>query len=456
MKILKSILFPEMQQSPSPGRGRTVLTPPTRRAGTDTTDPRREGTELGGDATTPRRMASPARGGSPTPVRNLFPASPESRGDSKKGDVVSGVGSSLLTLIEKVYQKLDPEQVGYLTHATLSDLPKDLTPFEASLIDLCHNRLVFQMERGHNGAGYKNGLPKQDVLKMLCQAMEADFASDPKDGTPGAVKMRSPDKKSGDTTMPLETAMRSVYREARKQRSGKFGYVAEDPAANCTFKPAINKSPPESGSPNKRTAPALNRLSRPMSTRDMQEYVELQECTFQPNLHKCIGSRTRNSCKWYWDDYTEGPRYRSSRRPAREGPPRLRKNPHWVDTLRGGWGAGKPPTHHVQPPKEEARDIPKVVQPEMAFTLEKTRHDLNGPLRLFTAPDAAGSKEYFEHKAQGERDWGKYIRLHGRGFEVEADTARLEDEEEEEATAQFAQKFLHLRRSGARARSVFV
>jgi hypothetical protein len=418
----------------------------------------RAGGELGHDQTTPkpkRGGETPVSYGGDSPSRTmspkvLFPAGNEKRDASpEKNAAVQGVGSSLMTLIEKVYNKLDPGNQGFLKDLKI-DNEEELSPFERSLIDLCHNRFVYQMERG----GYSQGLKKDEVIKMLCQAMEADFTADPKDGT---VKMRSTDKKrQGDSAMPLETAMRSVQREARKHRNGNFGYVQEDPAALCTFKPVINKHD-VSRAASDRKSPALGQLSRPMSTRDMKEYVELQECTFQPNLHKCIGGSNGagTGCRWHWDSMETGPRYRSSRLPGRDGAPRLRKSPHWVDTLRGGWGAGKPPKHYVQPPKDVTQNPEKVIQPEMAFTLEKSRHDLNGPMQLFTAPTADAPKEAYDSRTQGERDWGKYIRLQGRGFEVGMEQG-LEDDEEEAATRQFADKFLSLRQSGARTRNVFV
>jgi len=362
-----------------------------------------------------QRRPSPQRG-SPTPVRNLFPASPDSRqaGEGKKE--VSGVGSSLLTLIEKVYKRLDPEGIGYLTNSMLSQLPPDLTPFEASLIDLCHNRLVFQMERG----GYKQ-LPKQDVLKMLCQAMEADFAADPKDG---GIKMRSTDKKkSGDTTMPLETAMRSVYREARKQRSGKFGYVKEDPASVCTFKPAINKLPPESsGSPVKRVAPALGQLSRPMSTRDMQEYVALQECTFQPNLHKMVikGAEAQ-------------PRYRSKRRTASpDCPERYRVKRGWDAHLRTD---DEPPALSTHEQKEKAKKVVKAVDSPLR-PVERPPMDLGTNRDRYDSPPKSPRKDL---------DWGKYIRVRERRFAPSPN--RKVPELEDDATRHFAAMFLQLRQS---------
>merc|ERR1719218_43286 len=75
---------------------------------------------------------------------------------------------------------------------------------------------------------------------------------------------------------PLETAMRSVYREARKFRSEKTELTSEEKEKlECTFTPMINSNP---SGPSHATTAARSRHqifagsgTRSMSTKDMKE-----------------------------------------------------------------------------------------------------------------------------------------------------------------------------------------
>merc|ERR1719443_2254420 len=61
-----------------------------------------------------------------------------------------------------------------------------------------------------------------------------------------AEKEKSPKKKANRGYPPLETAMRSVYREARKFRSDKTELTHEErEKLECTFHPLLRTSPPD-------------------------------------------------------------------------------------------------------------------------------------------------------------------------------------------------------------------
>merc|ERR1719473_424459 len=99
--------------------------------------------------------------------------------------------------------------------------------------------------------------------------------------------------KDGLSRPPLETELRSIHREAARLRQGKKGYERVDTAAMCTFKPEITRTKHSSNTRPPR-ASATARLANTMSTKDREELIELQECTFQPNLHKCVAPKFQN------------------------------------------------------------------------------------------------------------------------------------------------------------------
>merc|ERR1719421_2082679 len=191
-------------------------------------------------------------------------------------------GSNLLSLIVRLYSKLDPTGLGFL-----EDLPSaesaGLTPFETSLLDLTRNRLQWEFHRADAEGDGKVG--KQIVINMLCEAMEADLV--------GERRSEKRLTKDGMSRPPLETELRSIHREAARLRQGKKGYERVDTAAMCTFKPEITRRQNVSNTRPPR-ASATARLANTMSTKDREELIELQECTFQPNLHKCVAPKFQN------------------------------------------------------------------------------------------------------------------------------------------------------------------
>lgn len=231
---------------------------------------------------------------------------------------------------------------------------------------------------------------------------------------------------------PLETAMRSMYREVRKIRQGSQ-YVADDPRARCTFRPSVGKWPPEpkataaayqspsaSPGPSPRRMTPMPTAATAMSTQDRKEYLELQECTFQPNLHKLVMRTPRTE-----------PRYRSSRRAASPScPDRYRVKRGWDAHLRTEDSAPAMTTFEQKESPRRKPDVtacPNKSQRPMDLSNQAQRHD--------------------DEKKSPRRDldWGKYIRIKERRF-TPSPTRKAQDHEDD-ATRQFAAKFLQLRQS---------
>merc|ERR1719331_67784 len=212
---------------------------------------------------------------------------------------------------------------------------------------------------------------------------------------------------------PLETAMRSVYREARKFRSEKTELTMEEKEKlECTFTPMINSNPV---GPSHATTAARSRHqifsgsgTRSMSTKDMKEYVELQECTFAPNLYKHLTNAKTKIHKAMYDFDPDHPQYRTRRRDANILVKELQKREpleghaegalhmhgcrgkwYWQETLRGDNAESQFTTNERADPEDR-------VKPDAGMDLGIRRERHNS--RVETAVAAP-------------RDWGKYIRV---------------------------------------------
>merc|ERR1719159_360704 len=279
-----------------------------------------------------------------------------------------------------------------------------------------------------------------------------------------AVKDK-PARKAHRGYPPLETAMRSVYREARKFRSEKTELsTGEKEQLECTFHPVINTNP---SGPSHATNAARSRHqifagsgTRSMSTKDMKEYVELQECTFAPNLYKHLTNSKTRVHKAMYDFDPDHPQYRTKRREANILVKELQKREHleahaegalhmhgcrgkwyWQETLRQDNAESQYTTNERADPDER-------VKPDagMDLGIRRERHNYR-----------AGMAE--------PRDWGKYIRVndvrYGAALDTRAsspdqadDTSKPHDPEmAEEASRAFAETFLTMRQSRGRMRS---
>merc|ERR1719379_1973903 len=190
--------------------------------------------------------------------------------------------SNLMGLIARLYKKLDPDAKGYL-----DDVPaisQDMTAFETALMDLVRNRLQYEFHKADEDGDGRVG--KQIVMNMLCEALEQDLS--------GEKGPRRP-VKDGLNRPPLETELRSIHREAARLRKGHRASGSgpyKDGMELCTFKPEIIKrSERPTQSARAPRVSATSRLGATMSSKDIKEMIELQECTFQPNLHKCIAPK---------------------------------------------------------------------------------------------------------------------------------------------------------------------
>jgi len=339
------------------------------------------------------------------------------------------VGSNLLGMIGRLYKKLDPEGLGYLD--SVPD-PDDLTPFESALYELTKSRLAWEFHRKRtkamstgfgDDASFRVG--KQVVVNMLCETMEQDLHGQ---------KKRLPAKGGASAEPLLETEVRSMRRVAAKMRQiGKDKFVRPwDSMQQCTFTPEIMHSTRPNSAHAPRTS-ATASLANTMSTKAREELLELQECTFQPNLHKCVAPKP------------EEPKYRLHRRPGDQNLQKAQRDwrrhyrqdgafTRWAENLRS-FASSTP----IDPPTNPSSHARRDVSP--GKSARKADMDLS----------VSGRRRDFRPRTdQGELDWGAFIRLNSQRFrEQTADFA-----EEEENTRVFAETFLSMRSRAGRGREL--
>merc|ERR1719174_3656486 len=172
---------------------------------------------------------------------------------------------------------------------------------------------------------------------------------------------------------------------------------------------------------------------RSMSTKDMQEYVELQECTFAPNLYKHLSNSKTRIHKAMYDFDPEHPQYRTKRRDANILVQELQKREHLEDNAESQFTAN------------ERADPEERVKPDagMDLGIRRERHNWRT-----------------EHAEP--RDWGKYIRVNDvrYGAVIDKRTGGVERADEtaddpqnaEIASKAFAETFLTMRQSRGRMR----
>jgi hypothetical protein len=266
---------------------------------------------------------------------------------------------------------------------------------------------------------------KQVVVNMLCETMEQDLHGQ---------KKRLPAKGGASAEPLLETEVRSMRRVAAKMRQiGKDKFVRPwDSMQQCTFTPEImNHARPNSAHAPRTSATA--RLANTMSTKDREELLELQECTFQPNLHKCVAPKP------------EEPKYRLHRRPGDQMLQKAQRDwrrhyrqdggpSRWAENLRS-FASSTPIDPRTNPSSHARREV------SPGKSARKADMDLS----------VSGRRRDFRPRTdQGELDWGAFIRLNSQRFrEQTADYA-----EEEENTRVFAETFLSLRSRAGRGREL--
>jgi len=353
-------------------------------------------------------------------------------------------GSALDLMLGRIFDKLDPEMRGYIDTVPEPKKAYGLTPFETALLELSQYQLQYELKNNEAGR-----LTKQRAVDLFKSSMDQDYPAMEDRKT----RSESPKRpRGGQGYPPLETAMRSVYREALRIRKPMHREPTNEELemAECTFHPAINRPPEKSGSggpaqPRNRTAIFSGTQSRSMSTRDMREIVELQECTFTPNLYKHLTQSPKKAQRLYAFDMAQ-PQYRSKRRGANvlvqelerrevleghaEGAMHIhgtRGKWYWQENLR----------------KESARS-------QYSLNLGKANVDLRD--KPDSGMDLGKSRErHDETKTRAApRDWGKYIRVHDVRYMTEetTTTAQLEgpNADEQESRA-FAETFLSLRQA---------
>jgi hypothetical protein len=370
-------------------------------------------------------------------------------------------GSALKLMLDRIFDKLDVQGQGFLDETPDPSLAA-LTSFESALIELAQFRLQYELKAG-------GVLQKSQVAEILRETMDQDYPLGDEDDPMKAEQAgMSKDKGSRKATRgypPLETAMRSVYREARKFRSEKTELTMEEKEKlECTFTPMINSNPV---GPSHATTAARSRHqifsgsgTRSMSTKDMKEYVELQECTFSPNLYKHLSNSKTKIHKAMYDFDPDHPQYRTRRRDANILVKELQKREHleghasgalhmhgcrgkwyWQETLRQDNAESQYTSNERADPEER-------VKPDAGMDLGMRRE-----------------KHNWQPVHAEPRDWGKYIRVNdvrygavldkrAMGIDRPDDPHIAQDPEvQEEASKAFADAFLTMRQSRGRMRS---
>jgi hypothetical protein len=365
-------------------------------------------------------------------------------------------GSALKLMLDRIFDKLDVHGQGYLDE-TPDASQGSLTSFESALIELAQFRLQYELKAG-------GVLQKAQVVEILRETMDQDYPLGDEDETKNEaypVKDK-PQRKAHRGYPPLETAMRSVYREARKFRSEKPDLSTEErQRLECTFHPMINYNPT---GPMHATSAARSRHqifagsgTRSMSTKDMKEYVELQECTFAPNLYKHLSNTKTRVHKAMYDFDPDHPQYRTKRRDANILVKELQKREHLE-----GHAAGALHMHGCRG-KLYWQETLRQDNAESQFTSNE-RADPEDRIKPDAGMDLGMRKERhnFKPAIAEPRDWGKYIRVNDvrYGAVMDFKTSGVEHgydtqdpEEAEVASKAFAETFLSMRQSRGRMRS---
>jgi len=350
-------------------------------------------------------------------------------------------GSALDLMLGRIFDKLDPDCRGYLD--CLPDKKQaGMTAFEGALLELAQYQLQYELKNHEGGQ-----ITKQRAVDIFKMAMDQDY--------PGMDERRqesstSPKKSKGQQGYPpLETAMRSVYREALRIRKPVHREPTNEELelAECTFHPAINRPPEKSASggpaqPRSRTAIFAGTQSRSMSTRDMQEIVELQECTFTPNLYKHLTQSPKKAQRLY-DFDMQAPQYRSKRR----GPNVLVQELEKREVLEGH-ARGAMHIHGARGKWYWQENLRKEnALSQYTLNLSKANVDLRDKpdSGMDLGPRAQRHDETRTRAAP--RDWGKYIRVHDVRYQTENKRDAEPMTEDEHASRAFAETFLSLRQS---------
>jgi len=327
-------------------------------------------------------------------------------------------------LIARLYKKLDPEGKGFLDD--VPELTQDMTAFETALMDLIRPRLQYEFHKADDEGDGRVG--KQIVMNMLCEALEQDLS--------GEKGPRRP-VKEGLNRPPLETELRSIHREAARlrkgQRAGGTGY--HDGMELCTFKPEITKrfeKPIQSARAPR--ASATSRLGATMSSKDIKEMIELQECTFQPNLHKCVAPKF------------EDPKYRLKR--TRGNLQRIRDGNQWRRHWRQDGGYSRWAENLRGFADRTAIDDITNKSSYARRDVSPGKYERKADMDCSVMPNRRDSKAKTD---QGELDWGSSIRLASQRFR---EHDRGEEMAEQENTRVFAETFLALRATQARGRDL--
>jgi hypothetical protein len=310
----------------------------------------------------------------------------------RRGNDNKARSSTLNMLLSRFFQKLGPDADGEITVLPETHELVDLTKFESSLFHMARPKLAWYLDT-------HGRLPFNITEQMLVDAMAVGSSVDA----------------SGEVVLQ-KVARRCNYKKPTSSFK-RPKYEPKDELAECSFTPRIGRHP----------APSLYRSRSVALKRDglltswqRKELQEMEECTFQPNLHKGLAHGTEGPA----------PQHRPFRRDANGFLREFEKKPVATGTtpraLPGAHTSGCAP-HGTWEWSLRSHSVP----PGGSEGLEDEK-------RIMQFGNTCGLTENMK-KEKHLRDWSTHVRLSSHQLEV------MRRPEGDQAVKQFAKRFLELR-----------
>lgn len=318
----------------------------------------------------------------------------------------------LVELIHNLYAKLDPRGEGRVASVPgRQDLT--LSPFESNLLEMARPRLEFECQE--NG-----GLDRATVFHLLCFAMDVECVIDANGRCQLNLLLEDKRRKPRGAGAKFDAYVpESTLRAGRKEPKKDASTSEMD---ECTFKPKVRPKPALYAS-RPRRAVKLRPAEEQLTTAARQELRDLEECTFQPNLHKSMWPRLRSRSCDALRDGRDGS-HRGTRRPPTHR--RVARRRNWQETLRG------------DPPIEE----PVAGKPSTMASLMQDSHDADSGFRNMDPQPFRFGKDTLDTRGAKERsDWRPLINLQRDYDHVDVSLPAQSDAVAE----RFAERFLAVR-----------
>jgi hypothetical protein len=327
-----------------------------------------------------------------------FDFTPEKRSKiaRRRADDNKARSATLNMLLNRFFQKLGPDADGDITVLPEGNELADLSKFESSLYTMAKPKLSWYLDT--HGC-----LPFDVAEQMMVDCLAVGSSID----------------ESGEVVLQ-KMARRCNY----KKPSSSFKrpkYEPKDELAECSFTPRIGRKP--APSLYRSRSVALKRDAR-LTSWQRKELQEMEECTFQPNLHKGIGATGTDG---------SAPQHRPFRRDAQGFLREFEKKPVATGT-----------NHRMLPGPMLVGDAPAGA---WEWSLRSSSVPPGGSeTPAYLAPNeqdmqfgnSSGLTESMK-KEKHLRDWSTHVRLSSSHMEV------IRRPEGDQAVKQFAKRFLELR-----------